>query len=225
MKDDPGASPASPARGPGGASAPREEFAPAFLTGTSTEYLGRRPLPRAVRERPVVIVLGPPRCGKSSVAERFAGSDARVVSTREFQDALVERVRAGAWGGPLLSAASLVLDGPGWLWNRDGVVGLLSELLRARVAAGRRTVVCQRDTDGTVSELIAEMAPGSLAVIGLRFPVGQRGRIRFARRLCDELGLPRERAAGAELLEPWGYDEVLAALKSRSGPRGGGQGG
>ncbi len=173
----------------------------------------------------MVIVLGPPRCGKSSVAARFAEADARTLNTRELEDALVERVRNGSWASGLLTAGSLVLDGPVWLSNRDGVVGLLSELLRARVAAGRRTVVCQRDTDGSVSELIGEMPLGSLVVIGLRFPVGQRGRIRFARRVCDDLGLPREHATGAELLDPWGYDEVLAAIRNGRRPRGGGSGG
>lgn len=159
------------------------------------------------------------------MAARFGGPEARTLSTRELQDALVERVRTGAWSTSLLEEPSLVLDGPVWLSNRDGVVGLLSELLRARVEAGRRTVVCQRDTDGSVSELIGEMPLGSLAVIGLRFPVGQRGRIRFARRVCDDLGLPRERATGAELLDPWGYDEVLAAIRNGDEPRGGGSGG
>ena len=168
-----------------------------------------------------MIVLGPPRSGKTAVAARFGGMGARTVTTRELQDALVERVRVGSWASDLLDAVSLVLDGPVWLSNRDGVVGLLSDLLRARVAAGLRTVICQRDTDGSVTEIIGEMPPGSLVVIGLRFPLGQRGRIRFARRACDELGLPRERASGAELLEPWGYDEVLAAIRTGIEPHHG----
>ena len=75
--------------------------------------------------------------------------------------------------------------------------------------------MCQSDTDGSVEELIATMEPGSLVVIGLRFPKGERGRLRFARRQCDRLGLPKSLARGTDQLEPWGYDRVVAHLKSQ----------
>jgi hypothetical protein len=204
-----------PARDAASASASHgsEECAPSFLTGTSTEYLGKRPLPRVVRDRYVVIILGPPRSGKTSVAWRFAGSEAVYLNTRQLQDALVARTRNGSWSKALIEASALLLDGPCWLSNRPGVVSMLAELLLVRAAARRRTVICQCDTDGSVTELIGEMSPGSLVVIGLRFPMGLKGRLRFARRMCDDLAVARSRARGTEKLESWDYDVVVAVLR------------
>lgn len=186
---------------------------PALLTGTSTEYLGRKPWPRVIRERQVIFVLGPEGVGKSSVARCLAGEPARVLDTRELQHAVLERVRRGRWAPELLEARALVLDGPVWLRHRQGLVDLLVELLRARLEARRRTVVCQSDNDGSAEALIGAMEAGSLVVIGLRFPKGKRGRLRYARRVCDELEIPREAARGTELLEPWRYDRVADHLR------------
>jgi hypothetical protein len=74
-------------------------------------------------------------------------------------------------------------------------------------------VLCQCDEDGSIDELIAVMRPGSIAVIGLRFPRGKRGRLRFARRVCEELGAPREAARGTDQLEPWGYSRVVESIR------------
>lgn len=190
---------------------------PALLTGTSSEYLGRKPWPRVVRERMVSFVLGPEGVGKSSVAQRIAAvrsgpRDAAEhtvsLNTRQLQHAVLDRVRRGKWSADLLQVRALVLDGPVWLRNRAGLVDMLAELLRARAAARRRTVVCQTDNDGSVEALMGAMEAGSIVVIGLRFPKGRRGRLRYGRRVCDALGIPRDAARGTESLEPWRYDLV-----------------
>ena len=93
------------------------------------------------------------------------------------------------------------------------MIELLKELVEAREADGRRTLICQRDCDGSVDELIAVLKPGTAVVIGLRFPTGKRGRRRFARRACEELAAPREAARGTEQLDPWRYEDVIEAIR------------
>jgi len=193
---------------------------PALLTGTSSEYLGKRALPRILRERRVVVVLGPSGVGKTRVALRIADGEALVLNAKEVQEALIERVGQRRWADRLLQAPSLVLDGPVWLRNRPAAVDALCELLYACSDAGVRTLVCQGSSDASVEELMGRMPAGSLAVIGLRFPKGTRGRLRFARRACDGLALPRTAARGTDSLEPWGYAQVMDALREWKPPQG-----
>lgn len=188
---------------------------PALLTGTSSEYLGKRALPRILSERANIVVLGPDGAGKTSVACLLAGEDLLYLDTRETQNALVDYVSKGEWADPMLDVEALVLDGPIWLRNRPAAVSAFSGLMRRRREAGKRTYVCQSDSDGSVEQLIAAMEPGSLVIIGLRFPKGARGRLRFARRMCDEMGLARSLARGADQLDPWGYDRVIEYLKEQ----------
>ncbi len=187
-------------------------IAPALITGTSSEFMGRRPLPRITKNRLVAVVLGPSGVGKSTVARVLAGKPHLVQSTQELERGVLHRVRTGSWDDPWRSTPSLVLDGPVWLRHRSGVVRLLGELARVRATSKRRTVFVQSDQDGSVEELFGEMAAGSCAVIGLRFPTGRRARVRVARRLCDELGVPRSAAAGSDRLDPWRYDRLVGYL-------------
>ena len=185
---------------------------PSLITGTSSEYLGRRPLPRLVGQRQIVIVMGPPRVGKSRVGRRMAalGNDepVKVIDTHDLDGALVHRIRSGAWGDELLHAGAVVIDGPVWLRNRPSVVRLLVELATHRGRQGHRTVFCQRMADGSSEELMGALPPGSAVVIGLRFPTGRTSRLNIARRRCAELGLPLERASGSPDVSPWTYDAV-----------------
>ena len=188
---------------------------PAFITGTSSEYLGKRPLPRVLRGRRAVFVLGPSGVGKSSVARRIAGPRALTLDTREVQNALVEQVALGGWSAELLDAPELILDGPVWLRHRPAAVEALRDLLKTRARGGHRTLVCQLDSDGSIHEVVAEMEPGSVVVMGLRYPKGPRGRLRFARRMCDAIDLPRTAARGTDIIDPWGYDAVVEMLAER----------
>jgi len=188
---------------------------PALLTGTSSEYLGKRALPRILSERSSVVVLGPEGSGKTSVALRLAEPSPLRLDTKAVQDALVECIAARKWRKELLEAPAVVLDGPVWLRGRPGAVAAICQLLKERQKASRRTIVCQSDSDGSVEELIAAMEPGSLVVVGLRFPKGERGRQRFARRQCEVLELSKSLAKDTHNIEPWGYDRVIAYLKAQ----------
>ena len=196
----------------------RSSRTPAFITGTSSEFLGRRPWPRVLLERHIGVILGPSGAGKTSVALRLAGQPAQHVGTRALQEALLDRVRLGAWPQVYRECSALVLDGPVFLRGRDGVVDLLREMVQYRARFKRRTILCQDDSDGSLEELIAVLRPGSVTVIGLRFPTGKRGRVRFARRVCEELGAPTEAARGTETMVPWRYERVVEVIRRWPSP-------
>lgn len=113
------------------------------------------------------------------------------------------------WRPSRLEVPNLIIDGPAWLRNRPAVVDALHELLTHRAASGRRSIVIQNNGDGSIEYLMDRMKAGSMVVLGLRFPKGPRGRLRFARRICDDLGVPREAARGTHTLDPWNYTRVL----------------
>lgn len=194
---------------------------PAFLTGTSSEFLGKRALPKILKERPVVFLLGPSGAGKTSVALRLAQPNT-YRNRHKLEDAIVARVRTREWPEEELNAPRLILDGPVWLQSRPAIVRVLGELLRDRSERGLRTLVCQPDHDGSVNLLMDEVEPGSSVVVALRFPKGRRGRLRFATRQCEKMGIPKTAAKGSETIEPWGYAQVLAFLEEwkRNNPPG-----
>lgn len=195
----------------------RSACTPALIAGTSSEFLGRKPLPRLVRQRSVIVVIGADGVGKSSVARHLAGRGHLALDTRQLELEIMSCVRTGAWAPQLLQAPGLVLDGPVWLRNRPGVVRLLRRLACDRARVRRKTLICQSDHDGSVDELISVMEAGSLVVLGLRFPKGRRSRIRFARKMCEEMGIPVHHADGSDKLEPWRYESVVTLLRERSG--------
>lgn len=198
----------------------RAVLAPALITGTSAEFLGRKPVPTVLRHRRVVFVLGPAGVGKTTVGRALCGADRTELDSRGLEAALVERVRTGTWG-PWGAARSLLVDGPMWLRDRPGAVSLLLGLCSGRAAADLVTVVCQAESDGSVEELIRQSAPGAAVVLGLRFPKGARSRLKTARQLCQQLGLPAGAAGGTDTLDPWRYDHLTAHLIERAWPGGG----
>lgn len=187
---------------------------PALLTGTSGEYLGKRPLPRIVRERPNVVLLGSAGVGKTTVAHFLGGPEARYLDKHGTQNELVNHVRTGRWSERLLTAPSLILDGPVWLDHRPAVVRALRELVDSRQKQGLRTLIVQDPGGGTVHPIIADRAPGSTVTIGLRFPVG-RSRKRYVRQQLAELDLPRELGHGLSSLPGWSYQRVRDELERR----------
>ena len=143
---------------------------------------------------------------------RLAGSGAVYWSSQAIERAVLERVREGRWPSEALCNACLVLDGPVFVRTRASLRKLLRELLDARTAVSSRTLVTDASGDGSAERLLDGMAAGDTVIIGLRFPKGRRGRLRYARRRCAEQGLPREAAAGTDRLEPWTYQAVSDAL-------------
>ena len=86
-----------------------------LVTGTSSEYLGTRPLRHIFRDRPVTFVLGPRGVGKTAVALRLAQAMAAepvVLDAARLNDELVRCVRRKAWSDAIQGAAVLILDGP-----------------------------------------------------------------------------------------------------------------
>ncbi|HMV66151.1 MAG TPA: hypothetical protein PKA64_04830 [Myxococcota bacterium] len=188
---------------------------PGLITGTSSEYLGSRPLRRIFRERSVVFVLGPPRSGKSAVARRIVEAPDRAALELDgprLGEELVRCARHRRWSEGILAAGGLILDGPENLARRPGGLAFVVALLLERERRGLKTVVCQGRGDGSIEALLGSLPAGTAVVLGLRFPNSRSGRLRFARRVCDQMGLDRGAALGTDLIDPWGYAEVIAAL-------------
>ncbi len=175
----------------------------------------------------MVLILGPQGVGKTQVARRLAawfqrGSEAAheavcYLTTAEFTDRWMSRISQRRWSSELLSVPELIIDGPVWLKNRPAATQALIELIDARASVGLRTFVVQADDDGSIESLMAVLAIGSTVTLCLRFPKGAQGRLRFARRLCEELHLSRSAARGTEDIEPWNYDTLRAALIAKWG--------
>lgn len=186
---------------------------PTLITGTSREYLGRRPLPRSVRERIVVIITGPTGVGKTSVALRIAGEGAVHLEGRSLNSATVSRARLMRWPDRFLNAPSLVLDGPVFLGNRPGVAKALRELICARSQSCRKTILCEGDPrDGSIALLMDAVEPSHRATLTLRFPVGT-GKRRFVKGLCKELGIDLRNMTSLLQIEPWSYAAVIRAAE------------
>lgn len=186
-------------------------MASAFLAGTSTEFIGGKPLPRATRERALLFVLGPAGSGKSLVARRFAGPGALELDNQGLAAAVTVQTRRRCWSAEHLEVEALILDGPCFLDERVGYARAVGELLRIRTQAGRRTVVTEPGDGSTLRLLLDAVDMDQRATVLLRFPVG-RGRRRHALRVCEELGLDSAMARRVSSLQPWSYEAVRKHL-------------
>lgn len=188
---------------------------PTLVSGTSTEFLGRKPLPRAVKRRPVVFLLGPKGVGKTTVALHLAGEERRYVPEEELLSALPAYARSRRWEEGFVSPASLVLEAPCFLSRRPAVTCALQDLLQQRIARGGRSFICEAEDEDPMGELIGRLDPLQKATMVLRFPVG-RGRRRYVLRICDELGVDRAHARSATVLEHWTYASARRTLMELS---------
>lgn len=191
---------------------------PTMVSGTSTEFLGRKPLPRAVTRRPVVFLLGPKGVGKTTVALALAGPSRRYVPEEELLSMLLDFARSRCWGEDFLAPAALVLEAPCFLSRRPAVSRALHTLLEQRMARSGRTFICEAEDADPMAELIGLLHPKLKATVLLRFPVG-RGRRRYVLRMCDEIGIDRAHSRAASILDPWSYASarrVLMELSTRS---------
>ncbi len=191
---------------------------PTLVSGTSTEFMGRKPLPRAVQRRPVVFLLGPKGVGKTTVALHLARVERRYVPEEELLNVLPAYARTRKWDEAYLSPPSLVLEAPCFLSRRPAVTRALQELLQQRIARGGRSYVCEAEDEDPMRELIGSLEPKQKATVVLRFPVG-RGRRRYVLRMCDELEVDSAHARAANALSPWTYAgarRTLMDLSTRS---------
>jgi hypothetical protein len=187
-----------------------EFLLPALITRTSSELLGRRPLPRVLRERPILFLLGPAGVGKTSVARQILE---HIPGSREiaFRPAVVAAARDRTWAPALLEAPGLLFDDVDFLYNRFGAQALLGKLLRERALAGRKTILCQGVPDASVTLLFDTVPLPLRASLLLRFPVG-RGRRQHVKRRCEARGIPFVTGHPAVAMEPWTYALVEQQL-------------
>lgn len=186
---------------------------PALVSGTSQEFIGGKPLPRVIRDRGMVFILGPSGVGKTTVAQTLAGDEALQLTEADVLESLSAQARARTWSSPLTDASSVLLECPCFLDRRPAAQDALRTLLRLRAGGGRRTIVVEADSGTAMERLMEAVHPGYRATIVLRFPIG-RGRLRFAKRLCRELNIDDENAQATTTLRPWTYTAVKAALTS-----------
>ncbi len=185
--------------------------APALVSGTSSEFLGGKPLPRSVRERPLVFLLGPRGVGKTSVAHRLVEEGTLHLHERALLDAVSHQVRQRQWPDQLDTLPALILEGPSFLPHRPGMAAAIQALIGARAEAGLKTIIT--DAEGaTALGMMEGIAPELRATVVLRFPVG-RGRLRLARHLCEELEIDVRHAEQTLDLRPWSYAAVLERLQ------------
>lgn len=186
---------------------------PALVSGTSQEFLGQKPLPRVIRDRGMVFILGPAGVGKSTVALSLAGDEALSLTESEVLGALKDHVREREWTERLLNSHRLLLECPCFLDRRPAALDALRTFLRLRAGGGRRTIVVEAASGTAMERLMEAVHPGYRATIVLRFPVG-RGRLRFAKRLCTDLQISEMNATETTTLDPWTYAAVKSALTS-----------
>ena len=186
---------------------------PSLVSGTSSEFMGKKPLPRSIRDRTMVFILGPSGVGKSTVAQVLSGEDAIRQSESEVLDAINHHARNRKWNAGLINAPALVIECPCFLDRRPAALEGLKDLMRRRAGGRRRTWVVEAASGTSMETIMGSVHPGYRATLVLRFPVG-RGRLRFAKRICRDLGLDTAHAVATVDIEPWTYQLVRDTLQS-----------
>ena len=201
----------------------RSRYRSSFISGTCSEFLGDKPLPVLLKERPIVFLLGPSGVGKSMVARRILGKDTTFLKQQEFLDSLALRILLHKWPDTLIETEHLIVEGPCFLDARPTVLLAFSQLIEERVRKGYRTVILDAEDHGPLQKLLTIVSKKQRFTILLRFPSG-RGRFRFLAHACRSRGLSLSHAKRLSKKEPWTYACVLdeldeIALKEHRGGR------
>ena len=183
-----------------------------FLTGTYTEFLGKKTLPKPFHLRPILFLLGPAGSGKTMVARNLMGQDTRLFLQKEVLKLLATRILLREWRSDLLDEPSLILEIPCFLEQRPQVMQFLSELFLQRAERGGRTVVLDAEDNASLHSLLECIDAKKRAILVLRMPEG-RGRYRFLAHVCREKGLPLRHARRLASVEPWTYKRVFTELE------------
>lgn len=190
----------------------------ALLTGTSSEFIGQRPLPLALRVvNQTIFVIGPKDSGLTVVAQRIAGpkSVARI-GARALNSLIDAFIESGSkeWPDRALKPNTLIIDGPQHLLTRKTATKAMLDLLSRRRKAGTLTIVVQQNDDDSLTSLIRPLKQGEYTIVGLRFPKGIRGRRRFARRYCKQSGYSVAASRGLAKMDDWTYSKVIATIEN-----------
>ena len=190
---------------------PRARYRSSFISGTCSEFLGAKPLPALLRERPIVFLLGPSGVGKSMVARRILGEGTTFLKQQEFLDSLALRILLHKWPDTLIETEQLIVEGPCFLHARPAVLLAFSQLIEERVRRGFKTVILDAEDHGPLQKLLTIVSKEERFTVLLRFPSG-RGRFRFLAHACRTRGLSLSHARRLAQKEPWTYASVLDEL-------------
>jgi len=185
---------------------------PVLISGTSSEFLGSKPLPRALTSREVLFFFGPSGVGKTMVARRVLGEDTLLIDQQSLNRLVSLRIRTRRWPKKLDQVNKLIIEVPCFLDQRPQVFSLLRSLIQTRIRSGFRTAILDAEDDGPVHRLMRMIHRDERATLVLRFPEG-KGRYRFALRACREHSLPLSCARWLAQLDSWNYTRMFGAME------------
>ena len=146
-----------------------------FLSGTYTEFLGKKSLPQAFYNRSILFLLGPAGSGKTMVARSLMGEETLRFIQKEVLQLLATRILLRKWRADLLEAPNLIVEIPCFLEHRPQVMQFLSELFLLRADRGVRTAVLDSEDNASLQGLLERIDSDKRATLLLRIPEG-RGR-------------------------------------------------
>ena len=184
-----------------------------FLTGTYTEFMGKKSLPKAFSQRPILFLLGPSGSGKTMVSRQLMGTETNVVRQQQILELLSDRILFRTWDVQrLFEPAKLILEIPCFIEHRPQIMLLLVELLQIRANSNKRTAVLDSEDNASIQSLLKAIPAQWRASIVLRFPEG-KGRYRFLAHRCKERGIPLRHARSLAKQEPWSYKSLFGTLE------------
>ena len=191
----------------------RRRSLPSLVSGVYTEFIGAKPIPTTVRERPIIFIFGPAGVGKTIVAKHLFGEKFVLYKQQQLMDAFLQKVRRRRWPIELSSLDYLIIEGPCFLEQRPQILLMLQSLIRLRLKKGLRTILLDAEDLGPVRDILRSIPNEDRATIVLRFPEG-RGRYRFLAHICRQRGIPLKHARRLMIMEPWSYSSVFGELES-----------
>jgi len=186
---------------------------PSLVSGVYTEFIGNKPVPKTVRERPIIFIFGPAGVGKTIVAKHLFEDGFVLYKQQQLMEAFLQKVRRRRWPTDLNSEDCLIIEGPCFLEQRPQILMMLQSLIRLRLKKGLRTIILDAEDLGPVRNILRSIPNEERATIVLRFPEG-RGRYRFLAHVCRERGIPLRHARRLMGVEPWNYSTVFNDLEA-----------